>query len=46
MKMVAEQAKMRANSTAANYNNYVLKNSYRWKNNVPADIYMNLAYID
>lgn len=42
----AEQAKMRANKTASTYNNYVLKNSYIWKGNVPADIYMELAYID
>lgn len=41
----AEQAKMRANKTASTYNNYILKNSYVWKNNVPADIYMTLAYI-
>lgn len=42
----AEQAKMRANKTAVEYNNYILKNSYVWKNNVPADIYMNLAIIE
>ncbi len=42
----AEQAKMRANKTASTYNNYILKNSYIWKGNVPADIYMELAYID
>lgn len=42
----AEQAKMRANKTAASYNNYILKNSYIWKNNVPADIYMNLETIN
>lgn len=41
----AEQAKMRANKTASSYNNYVLKNSYVWKNNVPADIYMELPII-
>lgn len=41
----AEQAKMRANKTASTYNNYILKNSYVWSNNVPADIYMNLPYI-
>lgn len=41
-----EQAKMRANKTAAEYNNYILKNSYVWKGNVPADIYMTLAVID
>ena len=42
----AEQAKMRANKTAAEYNNYILKNSYVWKNNVPADIYMRLEFIE
>lgn len=41
----AEQAKMRANKTASSYNEYVLKNSFVWKDNVPADIYMNLEYI-
>ena len=42
----AEQAKMRANKTAVEYNNYIIKNSYVWKNNVPSDIYMNLAVIE
>ena len=42
----AEQAKMRANKTASSYNNYILKNSYVWENNVPADIYLNLAIIE
>ena len=41
----AEQAKMRANKTVATYNNYILKNSYVWKSNVPADIYMTLEII-
>lgn len=41
----AEQAKMRANKTAASYNNYILKNSYVWSDNVPKDIYMKLDYI-
>ena len=41
----AEQAKMRANKTAATYNNYILKNSYVWKDNVPSDIYMTLEII-
>ena len=36
---------MRANKTAVEYNNYILKNSYVWKNNVPADICMNLPTI-
>lgn len=42
----AEQAKMRANRTASDYNNYILKNNYIWKNDVPADIYMVLPYIE
>lgn len=41
----AEQAKMRANKTATEYNNYILKNSYVWDRNIPADIYINLAII-
>lgn len=42
----AEQAKMRANKTATTYNNYILKNSYVWKGNVPSDIYTNLPIIN
>lgn len=42
----AAQAKMRANKTAVEYNNYILKNRYIWKNNVPADIYGTLATIE
>ena len=41
----AEQAKMRANKTAARYNNYILKNNYVWSGNVPKDIYTKLEYI-
>lgn len=41
----AEQAKMRANKTAASYNEYVLKNSYVWENNVPSDIKCELPYL-
>ena len=40
-----EQAKMRANQTASNYNNYILKNSYVFKGNVPPDIKAELEYI-
>ena len=40
-----EQAKMRANKTAASYNEYVLKNSYVWEGNVPSDIRKQLDYI-
>lgn len=42
----AEQAKMRANKTASTYNNYILENSYIWKDNVPSDICMTLPYIE
>ena len=42
----AEQAKMRANKTASTYNNYILKNSYVWENNIPYDITMKLEYIE
>ena len=41
----AEQAKMRANKTAASYNNYILKNNYVWSGNVPKDLYTKLEYI-
>lgn len=41
-----EQAKMRANKTASTYNNYVLKNSYVWEGNIPADILGQLEYIE
>ena len=34
----AEQAKMRANKTAIEYNNYILKNKYVFGGNVPIDI--------
>ena len=42
----AEQAKMRANKTATTYNNYIMKNSFVWKDNVPSDIYMKLEIIE
>lgn len=42
----AEQAKMRANKTAASYNNYILENSFVWSGNVPADIADELKYIE
>ena len=40
-----EQAKMRANQTASTYNNYILKNSYVFKGNIPSDIKAELEYI-
>ena len=42
----AEQAKMRANKTAATYNEYILKNTYVFRDNVPGDIASSLAYLD
>ena len=42
----AAQAKMRANKTAASYNEYILKNSYVWEGNSPRDIRANLPYIE
>lgn len=42
----AEQAKMRANKTAATYNNYILENSFVWSDNVPNDIKTELEYIE
>lgn len=42
----AEQAKMRANKTAVSYNEYILKNSYVWEDNVPGDIDHALKIIE
>ena len=42
----AEQAKMRANATASNYNNYILKNSFVWNGNIPVDIKIELPYLE
>lgn len=42
----AEQAKIRANATAAKYNEYYLKNSFIWKDNIPADIANELPYLE
>lgn len=41
----AEQAKIRANKTAVTYNEYILKNSYVWDNNIPEDIDTQLEVI-
>lgn len=38
----AESARMRAIRTATAYNEYIMKNSYVWKDNVPSDIYKKL----
>ncbi len=42
----AEQAKIRANATAAKYNEYYLKNSFIWKDNIPDDIADELPYLE
>lgn len=42
----AEQAKMRANRTAASYNEYILKNSFVWDGNIPDDIAQSLQYLE
>ena len=42
----AEQAKMRANKTATSYNEYILKNSYVWEDNIPSDIDHKLPLIE
>lgn len=42
----AEQAKMRANKTAASYNRYILENTFLWKDGVPSDISNELAYLE
>lgn len=42
----AEQAKMRANRTAAQYNEYIRKNSFVWSDNVPDDIDEKLEYVE
>lgn len=42
----ADQAKMRANRTASNYNNYILKNSYVWDGNIPVDIRSELDILN
>ncbi len=39
----AEESYMRACETANKYNEYILKNSFVWKNNVPDDIKMSLS---
>lgn len=41
----ADQARMRANRTAASYNEYIRKNSFVWADAVPADIDEKLDYI-
>ena len=45
LKSSANQARIRANQTANTYNEYILKNSYVWKDNIPSDITMELELI-
>lgn len=45
-KEVSLQAKIRANNTAISYNEYMLKNSFLWADNIPADIRNKLEIIE
>ena len=40
-----EQAKIRANQTAAVYNEYILKNSFVFQGNIPSDIQSDLEFL-
>lgn len=42
----ANNAKIRANKTALTYNEYILKNDYVFKNNVPDDIRIRLDILE
>lgn len=42
----SNNAKIRANKTAITYNEYILKNSYVFQNNVPVDIREKLEVIE
>lgn len=42
----SEQAKMRANKTASSYNNFILKNNFIWKDDVPGDIKEKLEILE
>lgn len=41
----AQQVKIRANRTAASYNEYVRKNSFVWHGNIPVDIDEDLPMV-
>lgn len=43
---VSLQAKIRANSTAISYNEYILKNNFLWADNIPEDIKSKLEIIE
>lgn len=45
-KQWSDAAKIRANKTAVSYNNYILKNSFVWRDAVPADIKTNLSILE
>ena len=42
----AANAKIRANQTAIKYNEYYLKNSYIWEDNIPSDINTTLEVLE
>lgn len=42
----AQSYKQRANRTAATYNEYMTKNSYVFKGNIPEDLPLSLAYLE
>lgn len=42
----AQSYKQRANRTAATYNEYMTKNSYVFKGNIPWDLPLSLAYLE
>lgn len=42
----AKQAKIRANKTANSYNEYILKNSFVWEDNIPNDIDKELVILE
>lgn len=43
---IREAAKIRANRTAAVYNEYYLKNSHIWKDRIPEDIKDRLPFLE
>lgn len=45
LKLKKEKNENEANKTANTYNEYILKNSFVWQNNVPDDIYQKLEII-
>ena len=43
---IATAAKIRANRTATTYNEYILKNSFVWEDNIPSDIDHELPLVE